>query len=994
MKRWLDQILKVIKSDVDHHCCLETTANDHTFITRTGGYLSVFEIKGAFVTTGENFRNQTLDLITDKLEGILKTPGHKVSFYFIQDPAAGKDNIRESIDEMRETATRLELDFEAIIDETESVLSKSSVYKKCYMTIETLPKVLTNSQVKEAYSERQKKAKRLGSGIKQGDYGQSPCVQLGSILNLHDAFVSSFVNGLGEYVIVEDLTTHQALLVCDKQISGGNIKNKEFYLPGDRIPLRNLQSYNEHDVSDLLYPLISHQLFDKEPALSPTDRTVCEIGNKYESSVYLELQQKNPTHFSILESSLPKDMPYRACLTIETGTEQVMKRVSSKHTVASILFLAGSTNKEIVRGTKELMDYVESGHILVNTQLVITTWADSEDTVKRNRDQLSVALKGWGSTSVTIEQGDPIRASLDTIVGFTSEKTGPQIPMLLDDSLDMLPVFFTSSPWKKGTTLFRLLDSNIYPYAEGTSLQSAFNSITFAKPGSGKSVLLAIKNSFLLLTPGLKQLPKITCIDIGPSSKHWAQFVQNSLPESKKDLVVHYKVEMTPDYATNPFDTPLGCTRPLSVDRSFLVNFLTVVLTPAGVTKPISRLSEFVSLMVDEMYDYFSPDKNPNPYEAGVNPEVDRVLQELDIEIEEDASWWDVQEKLFDLGRYKESTIAQRYCMPVLNDATTVISNSNNIKDSYRSARIDGEPLIDFVVSMLTTAVKDYPIISQPTVFDIANARIVSIDLSSVAQKGSAAANKQTCITYMLARFFGCKGFYFGKENLSEIPDKYYDYHSEIIKSEEGIPKKVCMDEYHRTEFGDPESNPVRLQTVTDKREGRKFFVMVDVLSQFERDFTEDMMDAANSIFIMSKSLSHEATEKLIKKFNFSSDTKKDYINYVSGPGKDGSSMVLIADINNHNSRDKNKSRAETVLNLLVGPTQLWATSNTKQDISLRDRMTEKTGSISKALQILAKEFPSGGAKQYIESYRQKDPNTDLYDELTSQLMEKYKGLL
>ena len=56
------------------------------------------------------------------------------------------------------------------------------------------------------------------------------------------------------------------------------------------------------------------------------------------------------------------------------------------------------------------------------------------------------------------------------------------------------------------------------------------------------------------------------------------------------------------DYAINPFDVQLGCRFPTPQERSFLVNFLTLLVTPVGSEKAYDGVADMSGLVVDELY--------------------------------------------------------------------------------------------------------------------------------------------------------------------------------------------------------------------------------------------------------------------------------------------------------------------------------------------------------------------------------------------------------
>src|SRR3546814_16824152 len=65
-------------------------------------------------------------------------------------------------------------------------------------------------------------------------------------------------------------------------------------------------------------------------------------------------------------------------------------------------------------------------------------------------------------------------------------------------------------------------------------------------------------------------------------------------------------MRMIKEHAINPFDTQLGCREPLTLERAFLVNFLSVLGTPVGETRPHSDLTDVSGMEIDELYQRYS----------------------------------------------------------------------------------------------------------------------------------------------------------------------------------------------------------------------------------------------------------------------------------------------------------------------------------------------------------------------------------------------------
>ena len=73
------------------------------------------------------------------------------------------------------------------------------------------------------------------------------------------------------------------------------------------------------------------------------------------------------------------------------------------------------------------------------------------------------------------------------------------------------------------------------------------------------------------------------------------------------------------------------------------------------------------------------------------------------------------------------------------------------------------------------------------------------------------------------------------------------NYHEIRIAEIREDPKRLSMDEFHRTS----KAQAVREQVIVDMREGRKWKVQIALISQSLDDFDPVMVEFATSIFIM-----------------------------------------------------------------------------------------------------------------------------------------------
>ena len=272
--------------------------------------------------------------------------------------------------------------------------------------------------------------------------------------------------------------------------------------------------------------------------------------------------------------------------------------------------------------------------------------------------------------------------------------------------------------------------------------------------------------------------------------------------------------EINPEYSINPFDCQLGCRFPTPQERSFLVNFISLLATPIGESKTYDGISDMAGMIVDEMYKSLADNNNPNKYTRDLDLELDKTLEEIEFFADAHTSWWEVVDALFKAGKIHLATQAQRYCSPMLADAAS-ICRTQVVEDLYgKIVAPTGEPLITAFGRMISAAIREYPILSRITQFDLGDTRVVSLDLDEVAKSGGEAADRQTAVMYMLARYIMARHYYLTEENLEDFPKLFTEYHRERITQIREDPKRLVMDEFHRTS----KSQAVRDQVLVDMR--------------------------------------------------------------------------------------------------------------------------------------------------------------------------------
>ncbi|MCX7118331.1 MAG: type IV secretion protein IcmB, partial [Legionellales bacterium] len=448
------------------------------------------------------------------------------------------------------------------------------------------------------------------------------------------------------------------------------------------------------------------------------------------------------------------------------------------------------------------------------------------------------------------------------------------------------------------------------------------------------------------LSGGLTRLPRIAIIDIGPSSSGLISLLKEALPPENRHLVAYHRLRMTPEYSINPFDTQLGCRYPTAAERSFLVNFLTLLTTPLGAIKPYDAMPDLIGMVVDELYKAMADDSKPAPYAPGVEEFLDSILEEIGFVRDSKSTWWEVTDALYSAGFIHEAMLAQRYAMPLLADAAS-ICRTPSIEDLYEKVTAPtGESLINSFSRMISGAIREYPILSRVTAFDIGDARVVSLDLDEVAKSGGDAADRQTSVMYMLARYILARHYYLTEESMTRVPEQYKPYHKQRVTEIREDPKRIVYDEFHRTS----KSSAVREQVIVDMREGRKWNVQISLLSQSLDDFDSVMIDFATSIFIMDAGPA-QTMEKTCQVFGLSDTARTALRTQVHGPRHGGATFL---------AQFSTKAGINIqLLTLTLGPIELWAFSTTAEDANVRNQLYRHIGP-AEARRFLAALFPNG----------------------------------
>ncbi len=946
---WLNVSLKQTTAA---YCDIQTADSPDVLVSTQGGLLSIIEVRGVRFMVGKDEFFNIQDGLLQSLQSNMSRSGHTMQVFFSYNPDGAIEDIRNAMGPSVETAKRLQLNVRDLFEESEQHLARYCAREKVYIVLWTHPNLLTKEQLKRAHRDKQKMLKE--DKTPPFRYTQNLMAAIPDLRDTHNSFVRAVGNDLDGLGIVADLLkVHDAIYAVRSTVDPNfTARTWRPILPGDKFKPKISKRF-KGEASDIMWPSLAMQLFPRDA--ENINLSTCKIGDRIYANVFIDLFPKELKKFmDLFVRTIQMKMPWRISFLIDSAGISSMRM---KTAFSSILAFSSSQNR-LINDAANLLRYIDvnTDDAVVKLRVTATTWAGEDEmrVLRTNVAQLAKAIEGWGSCNVSEVCGDPFAGTVSSMMGVSSQSVATTSVAPLSHVLHMLPLFRPSSPWKQGAFLLRSPDGKLWPYQPGSKEQTTWIDLIYARPGSGKSVLSNAINLALVVSAGIPRLPRIAVIDIGPSSSGLISLLREALPADQRHLVAYHRLRMTSDYAINPFDTQLGCRYPTPQDRSFLVNFLTLLVTPVGAKKPYDGVTDMVGMVVDELYKTLADNNKPNTYTPTVEAALDGILEEIGFVIDSHTTWWEATDALFTAGFEHEAMLAQRHCMPLLSDAAS-ICRSSAVEDLYgKIIAPTGESLIAAFSRMISSAVREYPIIAQITRFDLADVRIASLDLDEVAKSGGDAADRQTAIMYMLARYILARHYYLNEQCIDVMPKQYHDYHEKRILEIREDPKRIVFDEFHRT----AKVQAVRDQVIQDMREGRKWNVQIALLSQSLDDFDTIMVEFATAIFMMDAG-PEQAIEKTSKVFGLSKTARLALRSYVHGPRPEGATFL---------AQFATKEGVNTqLLTCTLGPIELWAFSTTAEDVVIRNRLYSRIGPL-RARRILAKLFPSGSSAKTIES--------------------------
>ncbi len=779
---------------VGSYCRLETVDNG-ALVADDGSLITVLRLEGSLKHVGVSEHATIVTGLTEKLQSSLSRPGHVVQVVFEYDPEGSETRITELLQPSRRTAQNLGLHIGPLLEDWGNALKNYCALETCWLVLWTRPTVLPDSLRKAALKERD--AAMAKTPTVPG------CQQVSrAVAALHDAH-SGFLAGVLDAfrnadLLVYPLTAHEALrdirICIDPEFT-----SREWMplIPGDPLPLRmpDPETSAPERLHQVIYPDFKTQLWPREGHM--ISRSAIRTGDRLFGPLIMTLMPQTPKPFQEFFRVLSRRgerMPYRVSFLLEHGG----LNMGLKPVLAAILSFTSSDNKRFNNAVEALQALDLAGVCCIKFRICFCTWAciktipekSAHLLLRRRMAELAKAVQGWGTSDVSEAVGDPLLGLTATLPAMMPSSPAPVTAAPLEDAIGMLPLR-SASPWKEGSLLLRTQDGKLIPFAPNSSEQAAWIDLGVAPMGGGKSVFLNALNFAFVIQAGLSRLPWVSIVDVGPSSSGLITLIKENLPPDRKHLAAYHRLRMTEEYSINPFDTPLGNRRPLPSHKAFLVNLLSLLATSLDAQAPAAKVPDMLRRAIGLAYEERADKNKPYLYHANALPDLHTLIMQESIRLHDKPTWWEVVDALFRRGFIHEAIQAQRYAVPVMDDVATQLVQNAGIQHNYQ------EELRMNVRTSIIDAVDAYPILKNPTQFDLGDAQIVSLDLDEVAPRGGDTGDRQSAVMYMLARHVLGGRFFLMPDDVKLMPEAYRAYHAERIEAIREDPKRLCYEDAH-----------------------------------------------------------------------------------------------------------------------------------------------------------------------------------------------------
>jgi|GEM_PF-2637292 len=927
---------------------LETAITRRAYLTKTGSLLTVIDVKGLTDVIGKEEILNAQSNLAQWLEENQRTPGVDIEWVVDVNSKRRHSDVKRMIRPLQETAKRLNLDVDDILEGKAEKLTGLIKSTKTYVAIWTSVAALGSSGARIASQNNDVKSDQLKGNPKTNtDNGANTIRLMPEVVDKHNALVESTERMLKTARLkFETLDVHTAGRAMRGQLEPhADIEAFNPILLGDKYTPRYNDGDNTESIrSGALPPRVDQQLLTKSAFPTSEDPTICKVGDTYFQSYYTSLMPSEFMPMHILEREIPNDCSYRMSFTLSSASKT---NNLANEILMSFVFWGSKRNGLINDSLKNMRN--EGKEHRCTCQIHITPYGETLSELKRSRQQVESALNVWGDMQMRGDTVDPIESYVRSAVGVSQRKTDMKHLPRIDEMALLNPFMRPASQWDTGSVFMTSDTQDLMPHEIGASNQEWYANAICAQPRNGKSVLA---NAMLLsacLQGNLSRLPRVAAADVGNSTEGYTTMLRESLPQDMQYQVQHSVWQLKEEYTKNPFDIMLGAVKPNPQERSFLINFIDTITSEPG-EKSVDQMSNLISLAIDAAYDFALQPENIKKYTEGMHPKLDVAIKDHEIEVKGDkTTYLEIRDQFFEKGLIREAQLAQSLHVPTLKEFPMIVKRSDRLTNNFKE-------LISTFESYINAAVRNYANIGGHTQLDMFGARVMSIDLTYVAPKGNSGPNlKQTSLMYMLATNAMAGDYMYDESVIGDMPAAYQAYHKKELKSHFEDPKYIQWDEFHR-----PAHSPQILTMVEGfLAEGPKYRIYPTVISQQVSHFGR-LLSLFSNKFLLGSPESMEI-DAITKETELSEAALHALKHRAEGPGPKGSSLLHIMSTND--------GKFVQFLRYPAATTELWALGTSNVDKKLRAEMKERYGLVN-ARKLLAEIYPSGTVKSIIDKMR------------------------
>lgn len=947
-----------LKEEPRAYCDLETTRDDYNFVGKNGELAVMLRIKGLESIIGDEEFSKSVPGVSNLLHELFKDGNHVVDASFSKDASFTRRAIERCSEPSIKTMERLNLSLRDIVQEDDDIQEKYTVFEEQSFMIWTLPSAISNGELKEVLNEKKSFLSKLS--ISWAD-AQNELKKVEPLFNYHNAAINSALSRLQSLGFkVERMKTHEACRNIRMQMLP-YFTNFDWrpILAGDPVSAKiDGLTPPESDISELLYPNLGWQLC---PFKVELEGGYVKVGNLYYTCINIEQFPGNSAiePFPLLFEKVKSYIPWRI-RTLMSGTGVSSSDVAKAQLAAFMAFTP--KNKGIIESVNNLNSYKLGGGVSVRTRITLTTWARDISTLKSNQEELINAVQSWGAPTIVEDKGDPRDSFFSSVTGFSRQSVATATPVPTEKLAAILPLYRPASPWDIGSMKFRTVDGKPFYYQPNSHLQTVNITLVVGKSRNGKGVLNNAINIGRCLAPGLIRLPRISIIEMEPSSLGFIRLLKNRLPQNQRHEALYHRMNIND--GINPFDTLLGLKSPTTSDKEFLIDFIIILISPdANSTTPYDEMRSLLKTAIDQTYDKFSSYKTAKKYMPGVYTEIDTYLIQNGFKDKKYAgmnpSWWDARDFLFEKNEFIMAEQAQSLAVPIMDDLLGTANASTALNNEYEAVLHKGsEQYVPLMIRKLSDVIRHYPCFSKPTQVFFSNARVISLDLADVASTPHSTAIFATFGAWITTRFF-----YVKKDKLPRnIEPLYKSYFENLVTNIKRDQKELTIEEYQRYHA----VSGVATMVERFMAEGGKDNVSTTVITQLLSSFTPRMRQMATSQFLLVAGISNEELIEMKEQLALTtSEMLAITLGLVHPPKEDGSGSSFLF---RYTTKEDGGWKSQ-VLNNTRSPSLLWHLSTTTNDTELRELVFSKLGE-GEGLKALLQRFPQGSANSHIEEVK------------------------